>query len=385
MSKTRIALALLALSTLAAGLLWLQPSPDEPAAQITASPAVLTVTAVTAERRPLQRTLTATGSLHAWQELAIAPQLGGYPVTAVNAEIGDQVRAGQELARLDTDQLSAELRVREAALAKAEALAARATADYRRAERLSGQQLLSAADLERLDSERLAAQADVKLARANVEIARLNLQQISIVAPTDGIVSARSVNLGEIAQAGTPMFHLLRDGRVEWRAEVPESRLEKLERGQQVRLQTAAGVQLAGTVRTVAPSVDMAKRTALVYVDLPASESARPGMFARGEFLLGTDLAVMVPLGSIVRNDGYSYVFALGRDGTVERRRIETGEIAGDWAEVTGGLGDDERIVHRGAAFLKEGDRVDISDPGAIADREDRAFADQHSLNGGTI
>ena len=328
----------------------------EPAAPVPA----LTVTATAIERRPLQHTLTATGSIQAWQELVVSPQIGGYRVEAVQVDIGSVVKKGQVLARLDSDQLDAEVQASRAALAKAQAQEQRAAAADRRGEQLAQRKLLSQADLERLNADNASARADTDVARANLNTAELNLRQASITAPSDGIISARSVNLGEIAAVGKPLFHLIRDSRLEWRAEVPESRLRELLPGQTVTLRTADGTALRGSLRSIDPTVDANRRNALVYVDLPQPAGARPGMFARGDFLLETTDGDTVPLAAVVRNDGYSYVFTLGTDNIVQRRRIETGAVSGDRIEVLAGLAIGQKIVHAGASFLKDGDRVAV-------------------------
>src|SRR5690606_16644657 len=98
----------------------------------------------------------------------------------------------------------------------------------------------------------------------------------------------------------------------------------------------------------------------LVYVDLPADPRVRPGMFARGEIEIGRGDALVVPLESFVSADGYHYVFVLREDGTVERRRIETGGVHGASIEVLAGLRAGETIVERGAGFLKDGDLVAV-------------------------
>src|SRR5690606_34732096 len=157
-------------------------------------------------------------------------------------------------------------------------------------------------------------------------------------------------------QAGGEMLRLLRNGRIEWRGEAPETRLNELQAGQSVRVFTADGIPFNGTVRVVAPTISTNDRTALVYVDLPADDRLRPGMFARGEIAIGTGPAYMVPLESVVSSDGYSYVFVLGEGNVVARRRIETGAVHEDTIEVVSGVEEGERIVVKGAGFLKDGD-----------------------------
>ena len=128
-----------------------------------------------------------------------------------------------------------------------------------------------------------------------------------------------------------------------------------------VSITTADGTPFHGTIRVVSPTISPNDRTAIVYVDLPADDRLRPGMYAHGEIAIGTGPAYMVPLESVVSSDGYSYVFVLSEDDIVARRRIETGAIHDGSIEVVGGVEAGERIVNKGAGFLKDGDLVDVS------------------------
>jgi RND family efflux transporter MFP subunit len=166
--------------------------------------------------------------------------------------------------------------------------------------------------------------------------------------------------VGQIAQAGSEMLRLLRDGRIEWRGEAPEMRIGELAPGQEVTVTTVEGLIVNGKIRVVSPTVTPNNRTGLVYVDLPPDERIRPGMFARGEIEIGRGPGFTVPLESIVSSDGYSYVFVVRPDNIVERRRVETGAVLGDSIEVVSGVQGSETIVNKGAGFLKDGDLVSI-------------------------
>ena len=243
----------------------------------------LPVSVTTPKSEALARTLVATGSINAWQEAIIGPEVGGYRVAAVNVDVGDQVRKGQELVRLSADMLNAEVASKRAALRQAQAQLVNATAAMHRAESLKGSGAVSAAEQERLQSEELAARARVEAAAADEEAAALKLRYARVVAPDDGVITSRTVVVGQIAQAGAEMLRVLRQNRIEWRAEVPEARMREVSIGKTVRVTTADGATLTGKVRAIAPTVHSGTRTGLVYVDLPAPGSARPGMFARGE------------------------------------------------------------------------------------------------------
>jgi HlyD family secretion protein len=323
----------------------------------------LPVSITTARSEALSRTIVATGSIHPWQEAVIAPEVGGYRVAAVNVDVGDTVKKGQELVRLSADMLNAEVASKRAAHMQAQAQLVNATANLRRAESLKGSGAVSAAEQERLQSEELAARARVEAAAADEDAAKLKLRYTRVLSPDDGVVTARTVVVGQIAQAGAEMLRLLRQNRIEWRAEVPEARMREISAGKKVHVTTVDGSKLTGTVRTIAPTVNSGTRTGLVYVDLPNPGSARAGMFARGEIETSSARAYTLPMASVIVRDGYSYVFVVKGEKDVERRRIETGSMRDGRVEVTSGLKDGDRVVERGAGFLKDGDRINIVQP----------------------
>jgi HlyD family secretion protein len=318
------------------------------------------VTARTLEIMQAPRGVTANGTVHAWQEILVGPEVGGYRVAAVNVDVGDRVRKGQELVRLSGDLLAAELASKRANLEQAQASLENAAAAYRRAQSLSGSGALSQSDMDKLRSEELAARARVEVTKAELQASDLRLRHTRVTAPDDGVITARSVNVGQVAQVGNEMLRLLRKGRVEWRAEIPESRMREIRIGQSVKLTTADGAQLEGKVRAIAPTVESSTRAGLVYVDIPSKGAARPGMFARGEILLGQAVASMAPLSSVVTQDGYAYVFVVNDQQLVARRRVETGAVRGKQIEIVSGVQPGERIVDKGAGFLKDGDRVRV-------------------------
>src|SRR5436190_220584 len=187
-------------------------------------------------------------------------------------------------------------------------------APLERGKSLATTNLLSKADLDRLTSDEMASQSRLESARADLETSQLRLKFTNVVAPDDGIVTSRTVTVGQIAQAGGEMLRILRNGRIEWRGEAPETRIKDLAPGQGVSVTTADGTPFHGTIRVVAPTISANDRTAVVYVDLPADDRLRPGMYAHGEIAIGTGPAYMVPLESVVSSDGYSYVFVLSED-----------------------------------------------------------------------
>ena len=160
--------------------------------------------------------------------------------------------------------------------------------------------------------------------------------------------------------AGQELFRLIRGGRLEWRAEVAADDLAKLAPGQRVRVQPAGGDAVEGRVRMVGPTVDPATRNGLVYVDLPRPGAARAGMFARGDFELGSTPALTLPAGAVLLRDGFAWVFKVGADGRVEQAKVTVGRRSGERVEITGGLDAAARVVASGGSFLADGDLVRV-------------------------
>jgi RND family efflux transporter MFP subunit len=174
-----------------------------------------------------------------------------------------------------------------------------------------------------------------------------------------------------VAAPGAELFRLIREGRLEWRAEVTASELAKLRPGLPVRVQPASGGELQGRVRLLAPTVDAQTRSALVYVDLPpfaqAPGAARPGMFARGEFQLGESEALTVPQRALVLRDGFEHVFELQADQRVREVQVRTGRRLGERVEIVSGLSPQAKVVVQGAGFLNDGDLVQVAAPPTAA------------------
>ena len=186
------------------------------------------------------------------------------------------------------------------------------------------------------------------------------MARTSIVAPDDGVISARQATVGSLTQNGQELFRLIRGGRLEWRAEVPSADLGKLQAGMPALLTGPAGEQVAGKLRAVSPSVDPQTRNGLVFVDLPASTAVRAEVFARGEFELGARPAATLPQSAVVLREGFAYVFRLEGEDRVAQTKVVTGRRIGERVEVVSGLPDGARVVESGAAFLADGDAVKI-------------------------
>ncbi len=328
--------------------------------------ASMTITTTQVRSEDIVRSVPATGSIFPWQEVIISAEVGGYRVSDVLVDVGTRVNKGQALVRLSGDMLQADLDSKRAALRSAEATQVNTAAALRRGQQVSSSGALSAADLDKLKADDIAAQARVETARADLTTAELRARYGTVTAPDSGVITSRTVSVGQIAQAGAEMLRMLRQNRVEWRAEVPESQLSRIKVGQNATVTAVDGSVLKGKVRAVAPTVQTTNRTGLVYVDIVGG-NARPGMFARGEIEAGKGPALLLPVSSVVMQDGYAYVFVLKDQNKVERRRVQQVAVHGNDMEVSEGVSAGETIAVKGAGFLKDGDTVSVNNAAATA------------------
>ncbi len=320
----------------------------------------LTVQTVAPQSRVVAREVSASGAIAAWEEVAMGVEVSGLRVSEVAVEVGDRVRRGDVLLRLDMRTLAAQAAQAEASVAQAQANADVAARRAKRTRELAAGQFVSQQDAEQAAAESTSAQAQLRTARASNDAAQVQLGFTVVRAPHDGVISARAVQPGQVAAAGGELLRLIRDGRLEWRAELAEADLIRVAAGTPVRLTGPANATIEGRVRQVSPALDPQRRTGTVYADLPQSGALRAGMFAAGRLVLGEARALTVPLEAVVRRDGRAYVYVVDAQNRARERRIETGTEAGSAIEVRSGLKTGERVVARGAGFLGDGDLVRV-------------------------
>ena len=346
------------------GIAWPVSAQDAKAPNAGVARPALTVTVTTPQRATVANLVAANGNIAAWQDAIVGAEAHGMRLAEVLVNVGDAVRKGQVLARFDSALASAELAQSRAAVAEAEATLAEAAANAQRARELQPSGVLSAQQVAQLLTVERTAQARLEAVKAAQQVQQLRLQQTQVQAPDAGVISARNATVGAVVPAGTELFRLIRQGRLEWRGEVAATELAQIQRGQKVALAAdGAGAPVAGTVRQVAPTVDAATRNALVYVDLPDTGGRlKPGMFARGEFATGSSTALTLPQTAVLLRDGFSYVFTVAADGRVSQGKVSTGRRSGDRVEILQGLDEKARVVASGGGFLADGDTVRVVD-----------------------
>ena len=333
---------------------------DGASAAASAGRPALSVSVAVPERQNWPLTLAANGNVAAWQEASVGSESNGLRLAEVRVNVGDVVQQGQVLAVFAGDTVRADVAQAQASLAEAEANAADAKGNAQRARTLSETGALSQQQINQYQTAAKTAQARVAAARAVLAASQVRGRNVQVQAPDSGVISARSATVGSVLGAGTELFRLIRQGRLEWRAEVPATDLEKIKPGQPATLTLPSGSTAPGTVRVVAPSLDDKTRNALVYVDLKPHAGLKAGMFARGEFELGQQSALTVPQLAIVPRDGFNHVVLVQADSRVRLHKVQLGRRVGDRVELEAGLPEGAKVVMQGAGFLNDGDLVRV-------------------------
>lgn len=372
MGRVTLLSAVFTVLAISAGLVYLRAAPRQAEASQTQPVAALTVTRATPQWRQWSATLEAAGTIEPWQEAVIGAQQSGLRLLEVRAAVGDVVKRGQLLARFDAAMLTADLAQLKANLAQAQATALQAETNKQRVLKLKNNAgSLSQQEVLRYETEAATSLTQVEAVKAQLAAKQLQLRYTQVLAPDDGVISARQATLGTVAASGQELFRLIRQNRLEWRGELTAAQMAQCRPGLRISLSLPDGSRAEATLRQLAPTLDPQSRLGLVYADLVPGSKARAGMYAAGQVLLAESPALTVPAASVVIRDGRSYVLKLRNNepiAPVGLQPVDTGRRQGAEIEIVQGLSDTDRIVVEGAGFLNDGDRVQIvQDPGPLA------------------
>lgn len=351
------------------------------------APAPIPVRVAAASVSDWPATYEATGTVRARTVAILSSKVMSY-VQQVAVSVGDRVREGQTLVTLDARDLETNVRRAEAARAEAQSAVpeadhaiagARANlelaqATFRRIDGLAAKKSVSAQELDEATARLKGAQAahesarakraqlDARLAQVDQEIrsATIVRDYARIVAPFDGIVTAKSVEPGALAGPGVPLLTIEREGAYRLEVGVDESRLASIRPGQAVSVTLEAlDRTLTARVSEIVPAVDAASRTYTAKIDLPAAPNLRSGIFGRATFASGGRPVVSVPPAAVVERGQLQQLYVV-EDGQARLRIVTAGRKAGDRVEVLSGLAAGEKVVVPVPADLRDGARVEV-------------------------
>lgn len=346
-------------------ILWKMPpvSRAAPTPVASTSKPALTVSTTTLQPAKWMQSLSANGSVVAWQEAVIGAEITGVRIAEVRANVGDQVRKGQVLATLATDTVAASVAEVKASFNESETVLAEASAQSARSKKLRESGFISAQQAEQAMTNENTARARMETQRARYQAGALRLAQLNIKASDAGVISARSATVGTLTQPGMELFRLIRQSRLEWHADVTADELGLIRKGMKVELMSLQGQVVKGQVRAISPAINPQTRYGQVLVELPKSMGLVAGMFARGTFqLTQQNTSVMtLPQTAVVLRSGAAFVFSVGANGHVHELKVAVGKRFGEQIEIVSGLEKGVAVVESGGAFLVDGDVVRVA------------------------
>ncbi|MCB1035654.1 MAG: efflux RND transporter periplasmic adaptor subunit [Acidobacteria bacterium] len=316
------------------------------------------------------RTAVYAGVARAGLESQLSFRVSG-TLVSVPVKVGDHVRKGEVLARVDSADFDLQEQQSEANLAQARASQRRALADYDRARALYENNNIARSDFDAARAAAESAQAQVEAAQKGLAQARQQVGYAVLRAPLDGAVAAVEGEINESVKAGQPIFLLTSGARPEVVAAVPEVFISRIEPGQPVRVSFDAlpGRTFEAQVREVGVAALASSAFEVTARLSEASPEIRSGMAAEVTFELPAEGLgrVYVPPVAVGEDTQGRFVFILeaggeGR-GSVHRRAVEVGELAQRGLEVLSGLEPGELVVTAGVRRLSDGMAVKVLDP----------------------
>lgn len=349
-----------------------------------AEQAVLSVETVMPSQESIGNTLSAEGTISAKDVANVSAKVNGVAIESVLVEEGQRVKAGQVLAIFDTDAVEQQVLQAEADVAEAQATLANASADAARVLPLLDIDAISKQEADRYRTSELRAKASLQASKARLSNQRLNLDNANVVAPVSGVISGKMAEVGMVA-GGEPLFTIIKNGVLEWRADIDPKLIGEVSVGTPVKVSLPNKQSVMGEVSRIAPTADN-NRQITIYASLSANTAARAGMYQTGEFLIGSASMQTVPNAAIVSNDGYDYVMLVTgiktqnnkTSGRIKQQRVTLGERLGDSVAIKEPLPSESRVVKQGGSFLNDGDLVRIVDsatPSTVANAEPKNVA----------
>lgn len=317
------------------------------------------VTIVSLAPRAIAGSLTATGDLVPREEAAVTPEVSGYRVTAVLADVGDTVRQGQVLARLDPALIEAQIAQQTAQVAQADAQAGQAKDQAERTNGLDGSGDLAQEQINQRRFQAKAAAATAQAQRAALRDLQVRREKLSVTAPVGGVILERTVRPGDGASAGgTAWFRLARNGQVELQAQLAEAELARIRLGQTATVTLPSGATAVGRVRLISPQIDAKSKLGYVRLTLPVRADIRSGGFGRAVFGDAADQGLAVPESAIRYDASGASVMVIEAGDRVRRVPVKTGDRGAGWVGLTSGPAAGARVVANAATLLVDGDKV---------------------------
>ncbi|MBS9780070.1 MAG: efflux RND transporter periplasmic adaptor subunit [Moraxellaceae bacterium] len=314
-------------------------------------------------------TITVDGELIAENTASVSSKLSGVTVDEILVKEGDTVQKGQLLAKLDPSQLEQSVIQAQAQIVQANASLNNATSTLERVKPLLAINAVSKQEVDNYATQAKQAQASLMLAQAQYNNQMLRLKDSQVLAPVSGVISKKTANVGSLAQGS--LFTIIENGILEWQAKVSPNYLKELKIGMPVKLTTPTQEEIYGEISRIEPTMGQ-DRQVNVRVKLQADKNAtiQTGMLLTGEILLGEQQQMIVPISSIVGEDGYNYLVTVTNiekdannqvTGEIKRIKVQLGKQVGKSVAIKTNIPKDMVIAFQGGSFVNNGDKVRIN------------------------
>ncbi|MCL4690673.1 MAG: efflux RND transporter periplasmic adaptor subunit [Burkholderiales bacterium] len=319
-------------------------SPEPPAAP---RPAAAPLATATAELREVELATTAEAVVEAVRQSTVSAQVSGR-IVDIRFDVGDRVEKGAVILRIDERAASQAVAASEAQVREAEAALVNARAQFERTRQLLAQKFVSQAALDKAEADYKAADSRLTPPRAGPGAAATEQSFATIVAPYSGVVSARHVQLGEMASPGKALLTGFDPTGLRVVATVPSAQGPAIQAGARARIEVPSLARWVDVKSvTVVPSADPRTHTTQVRLDLPDNaKGLLPGVFARAHFVTGRAPRLMVPREAVLRRSEVTAVYVVGADGAPRLRQVRTGTAADEKSiEILAGLKAGEKVA----------------------------------------
>jgi len=354
------AVGLLVIALLAAFFLLRGNEEKDAAAAAQSATQAPTVTVIVPGQSDVAGLVTASGPLAAKRDQPVGIAGQGGRVQRVLVDAGSWVRAGQVLAVDDRSVQAQEAAQLAAQVDAARANAALAQNNYERAMGLLGRGFVSKAEIDSKKASRDAANAQVRVAQAQLAASRAELGRLNVLAPTSGLILTRNVEVGQIVSPGSgPLFRLAEGGQMEMQAQLSQQDLALVHAGMGAEV-TPIGSdrKFSGTVWQIAPAIDPKTRLGMVRIAVPYDNLMKPGGFAEARITAGSTSAPLLPQSAVLSDDNGNYVYIANAKNEVERRNIKIGTVDDRGVTIAEGLTGKEAVVLSAGPFLNPGQKI---------------------------
>ena len=327
----------------------------------------VTVEAAAVGRRDLSPVFTFSANLEAVWSTEVSTKADGR-IDKLFVEEGDRVTAGMVLARLDMNELAAQVMQAEGQVLQAQATLEQNELNFQRMNALYQQNAVSAHTLDSARTQRDLAMGGLQAARGNFLLLKARLDNANILSPLSGVVIRRHVQAGAFSKAGIAIFTVADTSTLLAKAVVGEAQITELALGKSVNVKVDAlkGQEFKGTITRLSPAASVPTRTFTAEVSVPNPDGQiKVGMFANAE-VVGQERknVLAVPESALVMREDQKTVFVVTEENRVVQKVLKLGDAAGGWVEVLSGLKEGERIVVAGQHKLKDGASIRLGAPG---------------------